>query len=278
MNAISDSCGAAAPQPSLVAQIGAPDDARNFGDVLVWSAGTGNENHYLFLPLQLSLTQNLNDLPNVGMFDAGGMGFFYATVSWQLTPERLELLRRDLTPEDGTPPHLSYAPVTVTAAQVITCDHDGVETVIHEQKPSPHPPFTAMLQFSTDADARTTIMSALQGNPGRLLLRYAITRQVELERTYRITGLFPEDTSPAGIAAALERGDLTLTPDPETDALRAKVLEQAGISQILHSANASAGLLEITLSDPTVHAFTITADVGRAMSAHRPINDPLPPT
>lgn len=274
MNVVSDSCGARAPQPSLAALIGASDDARNFGDVLVWSAGTENENHFLFLPLQLSLTQNINDLPNVGMFDAGGIGFFYATVSWQLTPERLELLRRDLTPENGTPPHLSYAPVTVTAAQVITCDQDGVETVIHEQVPAPFPPYTAMLQFSTDADARTAIMSALQGNPGRLLLRYAITRQVDVERTYTITGLFPEDTSPTGIAAALDRADLTLTPAPETDAQRTKVLEQAGISQILHSADASAGRLDITLSDQIVHPFTITADVGRAMSAHRPINDP----
>ena len=58
------------PQFFLAAQISTPDNARNFVIFLVWSAATDNENHFLFLPLQLSLTQNMNDLPNLGLFDA----------------------------------------------------------------------------------------------------------------------------------------------------------------------------------------------------------------
>lgn len=277
MNAISDSACASGAAPSFSAQFGAPQDARNFGDVLVWPAGGENENHFVFVPLQVSLVQNAADMPNLGLYDAGGMGFFYATASWQITPERMELLRRELTAPEGIAPHLSYAPATVTAAQVITCDHDGAETIIHEQTPSPHPPFTAMLQFSTDATARTPIMAALGGAPHRLLLRYQIVRQVPRTTTYTLHGLFPQDSTPDSLGDALARGDLTITPLPDTDALRAAILQQAGIARILPSTSASETVVTVTLSVPTTHPFTITVDIGRTMAAHLPLHDPLPP-
>lgn len=269
--------GTGVPQSSFSAQIGAPETARDYGNVLVWPADVEDKHHFLFLPRHLSITPNTADAPNVGMFDAGGMGFFFATVTWQLTPERLELLRRDLTGDDGMPPHLSFAPVSVTNAQVICLAADGSETVIREQAPAPHPPYTAMLQFAAEADARPTIMSALQGMPGRLLIRYSITRTVMQEKTFTLKGLFPQDTSAPSLDAALERGDLTLTPHPDTAELRAQVLAQGALAQVLHRANANAGQLDITLSDPAQFDFHLTLDVGRRIAAHLPINDPLPP-
>lgn len=269
--------GATTPQPSFSALVGAPDTARNYGDVLVWPADTETKHHFLFLPRQLTISPNMTDAPHVGMFDAGGLGFFFATVTWQLTPERMELLRRDLTDDDGVPPHLSFAPASVTNAQVICVAQDGSETVIREQAPAPHPPYTAMLQFVADADARPTIMSALEGIPGRLLIRYTITRTVMREHTFTLKGLFPQDTSAPSLDAALERGDLTLKPQPDTAELRAQVLAQGALAQVLHRANANAGQLDITLSDPAQFDFHLTLDVGRRIAAHLPINDPLPP-
>lgn len=274
MVTLTTGCSASAQPTPLATRIGAPDDARDFGDVLAWPAHPDSPGHYLFLPTSLSVAQNMVEAPNVGMFDAGGMGFFYATVTWQLTPERQELLRRQLTQDDTPPPHLSLVPVTVTAAKIITVADDGTEAVIREQVPSPHPPYTAMLQFAADPAARPLIMSALEGRSKHLLVRYEVSRTTHEERTFTLTGRFPTNASSDALGDALARGDLTLTPEPDSADLRAQVLAQAAAVQLLQRGNTT---VEVTLSIPHRFDFQISLDVGRRMAAHRPIHDPLPP-
>lgn len=274
MVTLTTGCSASAQPTPLATRIGAPDNARDFGDVLVWPANPDSPDHYLFLPTSLSVAQNMVEAPNVGMFDAGGVGFFFATVTWQLTPERQELLRRQLTVDDAPPPHLSLVPVNVAAAKVITLADDGTQTVIREQLPSPHPPYTAMLQFAADPAARPLIMSALEGRSKRLLVCYDVSRTAHEERRFTLTGQFPASAATDTLEDALARGDLSLTPEPDSADLRAQVLAQAAAVQLLNRGNTT---VEVTLSIPHRFDFQISLDVGRRMAAHQPIHDPLPP-
>jgi hypothetical protein len=159
--------------------------AMEFPDAWVYPTGEDGAAIHYYAPKVPGIAVDANGRRQFNLIGAGSVSFLQITGAWGLSQAQVARLKEDLGRRLGRPAdELDVRPVpeTVNGVSLVLHGENG-DTVLQEAKSSGMAPHHAAFNVMLDAEQVKTVRAALDGEEGRLSLRYDLTRRLPVSAT-----------------------------------------------------------------------------------------------